>query len=76
MATGGSGDVLTGMIGALLAQSVAPETAAWASSELHGLAGEAAARTLTETAMTASDLIDCWPETLQALSRQCGRARL
>ena len=76
MATGGSGDVLTGMIGALLAQSVDPETAAWAASELHGLSGETAARALTETAMTASDLIAYWPETLRTLSRQCGRARL
>ena len=76
MATGGSGDVLTGMLGALLAQSVESETAAWAASELHGLSGEAAARALTETAMTASDLIDCWPETLKTLSRQYGIARL
>ena len=76
MATGGSGDVLTGMIGALLAQSVDPETAAWAASELHGLSGETAARALTETAMTASDLIAYWPETLRTLSRQCGRTRL
>ena len=72
MATGGSGDVLTGMLGALLAQSVDPETAAWAASELHGLAGETAARALTETAMTASDLIDFWPETLKALAQSCG----
>ena len=76
MATGGSGDVLTGMLGALLAQSVEPETAAWAASELHGLSGETAARALTETAMTASDLIDYWPETLRALAQQCGRARI
>ena len=72
MATGGSGDVLTGMLGALLAQSVEPETAAWAASELHGLSGETAARALTETAMTASDLIDYWPETLRALSGAYG----
>lgn len=67
MATGGSGDVLSGMIGALLAQGVSPETAAWAGSELHGLCGEAAAQALTETAMTAGDLIDFWPQTLKAL---------
>ena len=76
MATGGSGDVLTGMLGALLAQSVEPETAAWAASELHGLSGETAARALTETAMTAFDLIDYWPETLKVLAQQCGRARI
>ena len=68
MATGGSGDVLAGMVGGLLAQGVAPETAAWAGSQLHGLAGEAAARRFTETAMTAADLIDCWPEALKELA--------
>ncbi|MBO4884040.1 MAG: NAD(P)H-hydrate dehydratase, partial [Clostridia bacterium] len=69
MATGGSGDVLSGMIGGLLAQGVDPETAAWAGSQLHGLAGETAARHLTETAMTAADIIGFWPETLKALTR-------
>ena len=68
MATGGSGDVLSGMIGGLLAQGVAPETAAWAGSQLHGLAGEEAARRFTETAMTAMDLIDCWPDALRRLA--------
>ena len=68
MATGGSGDVLSGMIGALLAQGVPPETAAWAGSQLHGLAGEEAARRFTETAMTAADIIDCWPEALRRLA--------
>ena len=58
MATGGSGDVLSGMIGALLAQGVAPETAAWAGSQLHGLAGEAATRRFGERAMTAADIAE------------------
>lgn len=70
MARGGSGDVLSGMIGALLAQSVEPIQAAWAGSELHGLCGETAARALDETAMNAADLIDYWPETLKALRTQ------
>jgi len=74
MAVGGSGDVLSGMIGGLLAQGVAPETAAWAGSQLHGLAGETAAAHLTETAMTAEDLIAFWPETLKALSASARRA--
>lgn len=67
MATGGSGDVLSGMIGSLLAQGVPPETAAWAGSALHGLCGETAAGYMTETAMTAADLIDFWPQTLKKL---------
>ena len=68
MATGGSGDVLAGMVGGLLAQGVEPEAAAWAGSQLHGLAGEEAARRFTETAMTAADLIDYWPEALKRLA--------
>jgi len=61
MATGGSGDVLTGMIGALLARGVPAERAAWSASELHGLAGEQAARALTETCMCAQDIIAYLP---------------
>ena len=70
MATGGSGDVLSGMIGGLLAQGVEPETAAWAGSQLHGLAGETAAVRLTETAMTAGDILAAWPETLKKMQNQ------
>ena len=57
MAQGGSGDALTGILGALLAQGYAPETAAWMASEIHGLAGEAAARRLGTIAMTPEDTI-------------------
>lgn len=56
MARGGSGDVLTGMAGALLAQGLDAETAGWLASELHGLAGEAAEREKGPYAMTALDL--------------------
>lgn len=59
MAKGGSGDVLTGMLGALLARGMAVEEAAWAGVALHGLAGEEAARQLGQTAMTPWDMIDC-----------------
>jgi len=68
MAAGGSGDALTGIIGALLAARHPPETAAWAGSELHGLAGERAARAMTETAMTAQDIIDFMPEALKKVT--------
>ena len=74
MATGGSGDVLAGMIGGLLAQGVPPETAAWAGSQLHGLAGETAGRRFTQTAMTAADIVDAWPETLKGLESEYGGA--
>ncbi len=57
MATAGAGDVLTGIIGGLLAQGVAPETAAPLGVFVHGLAGDAAAKEKGKTAMTASDLL-------------------
>ena len=67
MAKGGSGDVLTGMAGALLAQGVPAETAGWLASEVHGLAGEAAERRKGPYAMNALDQIDALCEVTQAL---------
>jgi len=61
MATGGSGDVLTGLIAALGAQGLEPFSAAQLAVYLHGLAGDLAAAELTEEAMIASDLIDYLP---------------
>lgn len=58
MATGGSGDVLTGILTALLAQQYPPEQAALLGVYLHGLAGDLAAARLTEEAMIAGDIID------------------
>ena len=74
MATGGSGDVLSGMIGALLAQGVEPERAAISAAHIHGLSGRAAADELTETAMTAMDIITHIPTALKKLSDKYGRA--
>lgn len=62
MATAGSGDVLTGMIAAILAQGLPSRSAAALAVYLHGLSGEAAASCLTSWCMTASDLIDFLPE--------------
>ena len=56
MATGGSGDVLTGILTGLLAQGYPPEQAALLGVYLHGLAGDHAAAALTEEAMLASDI--------------------
>ncbi len=61
MATGGCGDVLTGLIAALLAQGLAPFDAAVAGAYLHGLAGEVAAREVGGPGMTASDLLPRLP---------------
>jgi len=58
MATAGSGDVLTGIILALLTQGLEPETAAVAGVFLHGTAGDLAAVYRSEESMIASDITD------------------
>jgi ADP-dependent NAD(P)H-hydrate dehydratase len=57
MATGGSGDVLTGIITALICQSMTPLEAAQLGVHLHGLAGDLAADELGQESMIASDLV-------------------
>jgi len=57
LATGGSGDILSGMIASLLAQGVSPCQAACCGVYLHGLASEVTAARLSETAMLPSDLL-------------------
>ena len=61
MATGGSGDALTGILLALLAQGVAASDAARLGVYIHGLAGDIAAAKVGETALIASDIIDSLP---------------
>jgi NAD(P)H-hydrate epimerase len=56
MATGGTGDVLTGLITALLAQGMTAFAAAQLGAHLHGLAGDLAAAELGTPGMIASDL--------------------
>ena len=62
MATGGAGDVLTGVIAALIGQRVEPFEAAILGVYLHGLAGDFAAEELGRCSMTAVDLVDYLPE--------------
>ena len=62
MATGGSGDVLTGLIAALACQGVPPLDAARLGVYLHGLAGDLAADRLGQESLIAADLIDFLPE--------------
>ncbi|GAC1485928.1 MAG: bifunctional ADP-dependent NAD(P)H-hydrate dehydratase/NAD(P)H-hydrate epimerase [Flavisolibacter sp.] len=61
MAKGGSGDILTGMITAFLAQGYLPLEAAVMGVYLHGLAGDLAAAALSQEAMKATDLIHFLP---------------
>ncbi|MCD8310222.1 MAG: NAD(P)H-hydrate dehydratase, partial [Prevotellaceae bacterium] len=61
MAKGGSGDVLTGILLALLAQGYDAETAARLGVYVHGLAGDIAKRKRGNIGMTAGDLITCLP---------------
>jgi len=59
MATAGSGDVLTGIIAALIAQKFRPDVAASLGTFIHGRAGSLAAKRYGEYGMTASDMADC-----------------
>ncbi len=62
MATAGSGDVLTGIVAALLAQGQSLLEASVLGVTLHALAGEAAAIEKTSYSYSASDLIEYLPE--------------
>lgn len=57
MATGGSGDVLTGILTGLLAQGYPPEAAALLGVYGHGLAGDRAAKVLGQAGLVAGDLV-------------------
>lgn len=61
MATAGTGDVLTGMIGGLIAQGLAPVDASAAAVYIHGLAGDAVAAERGEIGMIATDLLEKVP---------------
>ncbi len=61
MASGGAGDLLTGMIAALIGQGIDPFEAARAAVYLHGLAGDLAARQVGQVGLLASDLLGALP---------------
>ena len=67
MASGGMGDVLTGIIGGLLAQGYAPERACQLGVFLHGFVGDRAADEKGEVGILARDLIDRLPSGIRAL---------
>jgi NAD(P)H-hydrate epimerase len=62
MATGGTGDVLAGLCGALLASGLAAPAAAQAAAWVHGAAGDLAARRLGQRGLLAGDLGDALGE--------------
>jgi NAD(P)H-hydrate repair Nnr-like enzyme with NAD(P)H-hydrate dehydratase domain len=64
MATGGAGDVLTGLLAALLAQHLEPLMAAACGAYVHGLAGDLAASETGRTGLIATDLIAHLPRAI------------
>lgn len=67
MATGGSGDVLTGVIAGLLAQGMDVEQSAAAGVYLHGLAGDLAVEETGQAGLIAGDIIRCLPKAMQSV---------
>jgi NAD(P)H-hydrate epimerase len=67
LASGGSGDVLTGIIAALLGQGLSTVHAAALGAYLHGLSADVAKEKLGEEGMIAGDLIECIPEAILRL---------
>lgn len=70
MATGGTGDVLTGILLALLAQGYDSLQAARLGVYLHGLAGDLAARHLGQISLTAGDVVECLPEAFKEMKNE------
>jgi NAD(P)H-hydrate epimerase len=64
LASGGTGDVLTGIIGGLMAQGLSPYLAACCGVYLHGWAGVSVIKQKGNTGTVASDLIEVLPETI------------
>ena len=62
MASGGTGDVLSGLIGGLMAQGISTLDAALIGTYMHGLAGDFASAVMTERGMKAGDVIETIPE--------------
>ena len=69
LATGGTGDVLSGVIVSLLAQGLHPPDAAAVGVWLHGAAGEAVADRMGQAGLAASDLLDALPPAMAELRR-------
>ena len=75
MAKAGSGDSLTGIIGALLARGIDGFDSAWAGVYIHGLAGELAEKKLGQYGVTASDIVDFIPAAIEGIREEVGFVR-
>ena len=65
MATGGSGDVLAGMITALIGQGLSPLNAAACGAWLHGAAGDICAKEIGQYGMLPTDMLHVLPRLLK-----------
>lgn len=70
MATGGTGDVLSGMVGGFMAGGIDPVAAARAAVYIHGLAGDMALKKQGEVSLLAGDLVEAIPEALNAIQKE------
>ena len=75
MASGGSGDVLTGILAALIGQGMDPETAACLGVYLHGLAGDLCAETAAQAGMIAGDVAAALPGARRVVETGADRER-
>ncbi len=70
MSKGGSGDILSGIIGSAVAQGFSPYDAACAGVYMHGLAGDAAAEKFGQEAMLPRDVINCLSDAFRILKEK------
>ncbi len=73
LATAGTGDVLTGLVAALIGQGAPLVSAARCGAYVHGLAADLAADALGDRSVTASDVLDSIPTAFQCLADQAAR---
>ena len=69
MASGGTGDVLTGVVAGLIAQGLLPFEAACVGAYVHGVAGDLGAARVGEVSLVAGDLLAALPEALAGQTR-------
>jgi NAD(P)H-hydrate epimerase len=69
MASGGTGDILTGMMGGLVCQGFSPSSAAIAATYTHGLAGDLVADEKGEMALIATDILEKIPHVLKEIGK-------